>query len=78
MNPKPIETANDADLRAVPQALARAAQRACELAARTGTHLIIVERGLVKRVAVAAASQSTVSRMLRVQESAAPPYGDTT
>ncbi len=47
MNTKPIETAKDADLRAVPQALARAAQRARELAARTGTRLVVAERGEV-------------------------------
>lgn len=51
MNTKPISTANDADLRAVPQALARAAQRARELAARTGTRLVVVERGELKLVA---------------------------
>lgn len=78
MNTKAIETAHDPDLRAVPRALARAAQRARELAARTGTHLIIVEQGLVKRVAVAAASESPATGVLRVQERAAPPYGDTT
>ena len=52
MNTQPIETAQDADLRAVPAALARAAQRARELAARTGTRLVIVEHGEVKLVAV--------------------------
>lgn len=52
MNTQPIETAMDADLRAVPVALARAAQRARELAARTGTRLVTVERGEVKLVAV--------------------------
>ena len=62
MNTKPIETAIDADLRAAPQALARAAQRACELAARTGTRLIVVERGQVKLVA--APSESTTARQV--------------
>ena len=35
----------DADMQAVPAALARAAQRARELAARTGTALVFVENG---------------------------------
>jgi hypothetical protein len=60
MNPNPIESANDADLRAVPQALARAAQRARELAASTGTRLVVVERGEVKFVT--AELQSTTAR----------------
>jgi hypothetical protein len=59
MNTKPIETANDADLRAVPQALARAALRARELAARTGTRLVVVERDAVKGAAATAVSTAT-------------------
>ena len=35
----------DTDMQAVPAALARAAQRAREIAARTGTPLIIVKEG---------------------------------
>jgi hypothetical protein len=62
MNTKPIEMAKDADLRAVPQALARAALRARELAARTGTRLVVVERGEVKLVA--ATSASTTARQV--------------
>ena len=58
MNTNPIETAKDADLRAVPQALARAAQRARELAASTGTQLVVVERGEVKLVPATPASTS--------------------
>jgi uncharacterized protein with PhoU and TrkA domain len=63
MNTQPIETAKDADLRAVPQALARAALRARELAASTGTRLVVVQRGEVKRVA--APSESTIAPQLR-------------
>lgn len=62
MNTQPIETAKDADLRAVPQALARAAQRARELAASTGTRLVVVQRGEVKLVA--ATSASTTARQV--------------
>ncbi len=35
----------DADMQAVPAALARAAQRAQELAARTGTPLVVAQHG---------------------------------
>lgn len=62
MNTNPIENAKDADLRAVPQALARAALRARELAARTGTRLVVVERGEVKLVV--ATSESTTERQV--------------
>ena len=62
MNTKPIESANDADLRAVPLALARAAQRARELAASTGTRLVVVERGEVKLVPTT--SESTNARQV--------------
>lgn len=62
MNTKPIEMAKDADLRGVPHALARAAQRARELAARTGTRLVVVERGELKLVA--ATSESATARQV--------------
>ena len=62
MNTKPIEMAKDADLRGMPHALARAAQRARELAARTGTRLVVVERGEVKLVA--ATSESATARQV--------------
>ena len=45
--PLPVSTLLDADMQAVPAALARAAQRARELAARTGTPLIVVENGKI-------------------------------
>jgi hypothetical protein len=50
MNPLPIETAQDADLRHSAQALQRAADRAHELAARTGTSIIISLGGVLKEV----------------------------
>jgi hypothetical protein len=43
--PLPVSKLPDADMQAVPAALARAAQRAREIAARTGTPLIVVENG---------------------------------
>jgi hypothetical protein len=52
--PLPVSKLPDADMQAVPAALARAAQRARELAARTGTPLIFVENGkLIEEMAPA-------------------------
>jgi len=42
----------DADMQAVPAALARAAQSARELAARTGTPLVVARDGKLVEVAV--------------------------
>jgi hypothetical protein len=47
MNDQPIETARDSDLRLSPQALKRAALRARELAAQTGTGIVISEKGII-------------------------------
>ena len=40
---------NDADMQAAPTALARAAKRARELAAKTGTPLVVFEAGKLVR-----------------------------
>jgi len=45
MNPKPIEQAKDPDLRASLAAMQPAARRAREVAARTGTRLVLVRDG---------------------------------
>jgi len=61
MNPLPISQAQDADLRLSPLAMARAALRARELAARTGTKLIYGHDGVVEHIrpeAVAATSST--------------------
>lgn len=50
MNKQPIETAHDADLRQSLRAMQRAAQRARELAARTGTAIVISRQGVVQQV----------------------------
>ena len=50
--PAPVSHLKDADMRAAPAALLRAAQRAREIAARTGTPLIVTESGLVVAKAV--------------------------
>ncbi len=47
MNRKPIEQAKDPDLRASPAAMRRAAQRAREVAACTGTRLVREQNGKV-------------------------------
>lgn len=50
MNERPIETAQDADLRQSQRAMQRAALRAREIAARTGTAIVISRRGVVEEV----------------------------
>lgn len=50
MNTKPIEQAKSADLRGSWPALLRAAQRARELAAQTGTELIVMRDGVLQRI----------------------------
>ena len=50
MNNKPIEEARNADLRGSWPALLRAAQRAREVAARTGTDLIVSRNGVIERI----------------------------
>lgn len=48
---KPIEQANDPDLRASAAAMQRAAQRARQVAASTGTHLVLAYNGRWRLVA---------------------------
>ena len=50
MNKQPIETARDADLRLSPQAMQRAAQRARELAAQTGTAIVVSHDGVIEHI----------------------------
>lgn len=50
MNTKTIDQANNADLRGSWQAIQRAAQRARELAAQTGTELIVSRDGVMERI----------------------------
>ena len=50
MNTRPIETARDADLRLSRQAMQRAALRARELAAQTGTFIVISRDGVIELV----------------------------
>lgn len=50
MNTKTIDQANNADLRGSWQAIQRAAQRARELAAQTGTDLIVNRGGVIERI----------------------------
>jgi hypothetical protein len=48
----PVSRLKDADMRAVPAALVRAGQRAREVAARTGTPLVVSQDGVVVEVEV--------------------------
>ncbi len=51
VNTQPVSQAKDADLRLSQAALERAAQRAREIAARTGTALVVSRNGKVERIA---------------------------
>ena len=56
MNPQPIATARDADLRLSVAAMHRAAQRARELALQTGTAIVITRQGVVQTLSPSAAA----------------------
>jgi hypothetical protein len=73
INTQPIEQANDADLRLSRAPMQRAALRARELAARTGTWLVVSEGGQVRRIKV----EPPLSTVMQVQEPTAP-YGTKT
>lgn len=53
MNERPIEQALDTDLRLSIVALRRAAQRARDIAQRTGTDLVVIEHGKLLHIAPA-------------------------
>ena len=72
MNPKPISSARDSDLRLSPAAMLRAAARARLVAAQTGTLLIVSRNGVIEHIRPALVGES-----LAVQETAAP-YGPKT
>jgi hypothetical protein len=58
-HPPPTSRLPDSDMQAAPSVLLRAAQRARELAARTGTHLVYTENGkLVKKQAILATGET--------------------
>jgi len=50
MNKQPIDTAQDADLRLSMFAMQRAAQRAHELAAQTGTAIVVSHDGVIEHI----------------------------
>jgi hypothetical protein len=72
MNKQSIDTARDADLRLSPQAMQRAARRARELAAQTGTAIVISHNGVIEHI-----HPRQDAGELLVQDPPAP-YGDKT
>ena len=50
MNPKPIQQAKSADLRGSWPALHRAAARARQLAAQTGTAVVVTQGGVIRHL----------------------------
>jgi hypothetical protein len=67
MNKQPIESAHDADLRLSLRAIRRAAQRARELAAQTGTDIVISRGGVIEHISPWAGPELT-----QVQKPLAP------
>jgi hypothetical protein len=72
MNPQPIATARDADLRLSVAAMHRAAQRARELALQTGTAIVISRQGVVQTISPPAAASHPAPAV----QAPAAPYGD--
>lgn len=70
MNKQPIDTARDPDLRISPQAMQRAARRARELAAQTGTAIVVSQDGVIEYIHPRQEAAGSL-----VQESQAP-YGE--
>ncbi|MFZ2290462.1 MAG: hypothetical protein WAV92_12475 [Halopseudomonas yangmingensis] len=70
MNKRPIESARDTDLRLSPQAMQRAARRARELAAQTGTAIVVIRDGVIEHIRPRLEATGA-----SVQEPPAP-YGD--
>lgn len=62
LTPPSVSHLADTDMQAVPAALARAAQRAREIAARTGTPLIVAKDGLLIEETVMADGLKAVER----------------
>lgn len=56
MNPKPIDTARDADLRLSVAAMHRAARRAWEVALQTGTAIVVRRQGMLQTITPTAAA----------------------
>ena len=50
MNKQPIEAARDADLRLSQHAMQRAAHRAHELTAQTGTAIVVSRNGVIEEI----------------------------
>lgn len=70
MNKKPIDAARDVDLRLSPQAMQRAARRAREIAAQTGTAIVVCRNGVIEYIRPEPESASS-----QMQEPPAP-YGE--
>lgn len=71
MKPRSIDEATNADLRGSFQALRRAAQRAREVAERTGTALVISRDGVVEYL-TSPSVEADKNAAANVQEPAAP------
>jgi DNA-directed RNA polymerase subunit K/omega len=62
MNPKPIEQAKDPDLASSFNAIRRAAERARQIAAQTGTFLVVRHGEQIDRITVTAQNMSSKNK----------------
>lgn len=69
MNKQPIERARDADLRLSAQAMQRAARRARDLAAQTGTLIVVSRNGVIEQI------EPKQEFIAQVAHEPASPYG---
>ena len=70
MNKQSIEAARDADLRLSQQAMQRAARRAHELAAQTGTAIVVSHNGVIEQI------RPSLGQVAQWVQEPAVPYGD--
>ena len=75
MNYKPLGTARSALLRGSMAAILRAAQRAQELAAQTGTSLIVSRDGLVERIDPVELDRREMAHERSATYAVSPPVG---
>jgi hypothetical protein len=65
MNEQPIEAAQDEDIRLSVRALLRAAHRAREIAAMTGTEIVVSRYGVIEKIRPELAVNPAESRRAR-------------
>ncbi|WP_295388860.1 hypothetical protein [uncultured Thiodictyon sp.] len=65
MNTKPLDEASDPDLRNSLQAMRRATKRAREIAAQTGTDIVVQEGSVIRHISPGAESKEVAEPQCR-------------